>query len=395
MKILQINTTYNIGSTGRIVAGLERIIVDAGHHSYVAYGYGDLEDRHHYKIISQIDSYKHNVLSRLSDSQGLHSNNKTNKLIGYIDALSPDIIHLHNLHGNYLNYSLLFEYLKRYEGKIVWTLHDCWSFTGHCAYFDLVSCDKWIDGCCDCPQRSAYPPAIIDSSSRNYSLKKSLFSAVSDKLTIVPVSFWLERLLRQSFLNQSKIKTIHNGIDLTKFRPTKNGGIKKRHYVLGVAFPWDRRKGLADFIKLRSILSNDIDIILVGLSKKQAANLPDGIQGLEKTNSIEDLCSLYSCALALINPTYEDNYPTVNLEAMACGTPVITYNTGGSPESITAHTGKVVEKGDIIGVNEAINDIVNNPRIFSPEVIVKYAHDTIDERLCFSQYVELYNSLQI
>lgn len=394
MNILQINTTYNIGSTGRIVAGLERVIVESGHQSYVAYGYGASVDTNHYKIISQFDSYKHNVSSRLTDSQGLHSDSKTKKLIRYIESISPDIIHLHNLHGNYLNYRILFEFLKNFRGKIVWTLHDCWPFTGHCAYFDLVDCDKWINGCRNCPQHSAYPPAIIDNSKRNYSLKKSLYGALSDKLTIVPVSNWLEGLLRKSFLKHSQIITIHNGIDLTKFRPMPD--VKNRNqYVLGVAFPWDRRKGLSDFIKLRSILSKDIEIILVGLSKKQIANLPEGIRGLEKTSSIQDLCSLYSGALALINPTYEDNFPTVNLEAMACGTPVITYRTGGSPESIIENTGKVVEKGNLIGLNEAINEVHENSDAFDYQSIIKYVHDTFDEKLCFSQYVKLYKSLYI
>lgn len=200
MKVLQINTTYNIGSTGRIVAGIDRVLVDAGIESYSAYGYGNLQDDRHYKIINQLDSYSHNICSRLTDGQGLFSSSKTKKLISYIDSVNPDVVQLHNLHGNYLNYEILFNYLRVKDCKVVWTLHDCWAFTGHCAYFDMAGCNKWKTQCCSCPQKKAYPPSVfVDYSRRNYNKKKELFLSLGKRLVLVPVSNWLSGLLKESF----------------------------------------------------------------------------------------------------------------------------------------------------------------------------------------------------
>lgn len=394
MKILQINTTYNIGSTGRIVAGIENVIENAHHEAYIAYGYGYLQDNKHYRIINKFDSYRHNVVSRLTDSQGLHSSKKTHKLIEYIEHISPDIIHLHNLHGNYLDYRVLFSYLHDSRCRVIWTFHDCWPFTGHCAYFDMANCKKWIYECSDCLQRASYPPAVFDRCKRNYSLKRSYFTSLGNSLTIVPVSFWLADLLEQSYFNKTSIHTIHNGIDLDKFKysfPTK----ENQPYILGVASPWDRRKGLSDFIELRQILSDKIQIILVGLSKNQISKLPAGIKGIPKTNSVKELVELYSGAKVLVNPTYEDNYPTVNLESIACGTPVITYNTGGSPESISPNTGIILEKGDIGGIKNNVEAIVNGSLNFSAEKMEKYALGNFNEKDCFNKYLELYKNVTL
>lgn len=392
MKIFQINTTYNIGSTGRIVSGLERVIENAGHQSVVAYGYGERNDDEHFKIITKFDSYCHNIASRLTDSQGLHSAGKTKNLIDYIKEQAPDIIHLHNLHGNYLNYPLLLEFLCDYDSKIVWTLHDCWPFTGHCAYFDRIGCMQWIKGCEKCPQHNSYPPSIMSCSRHNFLIKETLYKRLYNKMTIVPVSNWLAALLQQSILKHCNIKTVHNGINLDNFRPVESK-LSNPPYVLGIAFPWDKRKGLSDFIRLRTILNEKIKIVLVGLSQKQIKQLPVGITGFSRISSLNELCALYSGAIALINTTYEDNYPTVNLESIACGTPVITYKTGGSPESISDKTGAVVNKGDIYAIKKYAEDILNGDLQFPTDVLVKEAKQNFDERECFNKYLDLYQSL--
>lgn len=390
MRVFQINTTYDIGSTGRIVAGIDRVLINADIDSYSAFGYGNIQDDHHYKIINKYDSYCHNVLSRISDGQGLYSCYKTQKLLEYIDKVDPDIVHLHNLHGNYLNYKILFLYLKNKECKIVWTLHDCWSFTGHCAYFDMVGCKKWKSACVNCPQIKSYPPAIFDRSERNYRLKKELFTSLRDRLIMVPVSDWLHGLLEESFFNNINIQTIHNGINLENFKPYLISSEQK--YILGVAASWDKRKGFYDFLKLRTLLDWDIKIILVGLSKKQISILPEGIIGLECTNSIQELTKLYSGAIAFVNTTYEDNYPTVNLEAIACGTPVITYRTGGSPESVNYTCGIVVNQGDIEGLEKAIRQVSDRCQ-YSHQKILEHARKYFNELNCFKSYLDLYKML--
>lgn len=390
MKVLQINTTYNIGSTGRIVAGIDDILVNSGIESYVAYGYGNLQDDRHYKIINQLDSYCHNIMSRLTDGQGLYSTLKTKKLINWIETINPDIIHLHNLHGNYLNYKILFNYIKTKSFKVVWTFHDCWPFTGHCAYFDMADCGKWKNGCHKCAQTKCYPPAIYDNSSRNYKLKKDLFTALGDRLILVPVSNWLAKLIKESYLKECHIFVVHNGIDLKNFYWKKY--ITTKPYVLGVASPWDTRKGLKDFYKFRKILSREIDIVLVGLTTKQIKELPEGIQGITRTESVADLARVYSGALAFINTTYEDNYPTVNLESIACGTPVITYQTGGSPEAVSEQCGIVVPKGDVLGLKNAVDYIYEHQDLYSRKNLMAFANLHFNQTECFKSYLNLYKS---
>ncbi|CCY49862.1 putative glycosyltransferase [Bacteroides sp. CAG:189] len=391
MRVLQINTTYNIGSTGRIMAGIDKILIDAGIESYCAFGHGNQVNDHHYRIINSLGSKIHNVCSRLTDSQGLHSTNKTRKFLRWVESVQPEVVHLHNLHGNYLNYQLLFEYLKTSECKVVWTLHDCWPFTGHCAYFDMAGCNKWKSGCYNCPQTKCYPSALIDQSKRNFNLRKRLFSEIGNRLTMVPVSNWLAGLLRESFFCNVSIKTIHNGINLDNFR--RHSLSSDNPYILGVAAQWGERKGLRDFIKLRDILDSSIGITLVGLTKSQIQGLPSGILGIERTESIDALAKLYSGAIAYVNMTYEDNYPTVNLEAEACGTPVVTYRTGGSPESVPVNMGIIVEQGDVQGVNDAIRDILRSPELFDANHIIERSKELHNENACFLSYLKLYTKV--
>lgn len=391
MKVLQINTTYNIGSTGRIMAGIDNVLIEEGIDSYCAFGYGYRIDNRHYKIINTIDSKIHNVLSRLTDSQGLHSTAKTKQLIEWLNKVNPDIVHLHNLHGNYLNYKLLFLYLQNSKCKVVWTLHDCWPFTGHCAYFDMVGCDRWKTECNHCPQTQCYPPSLEDKSNYNYLLRQRLFTSLGNRLVMVPVSDWLAGLLKESFFSKNQIITIHNGINLTNFK--HYGRNVDYPYIIGVAAPWDKRKGLSDFIKLREILDKKIGITLVGLSKSQIASLPQGIRGIERTNNVGELAKLYSGASVFVNTTYEDNYPTVNLESIACGTPVITYRTGGSPESVLKGCGTVIPKGDIFALRKAIMEQMANN--ISAETLVQIAKTNFDEKDCFRLYLELYKSIYL
>ena len=259
--------------------------------------------------------YLHTFFSRLTDGEGLFSEGATRGLLKKIQKYDPDIIHLHNIHGHYLNYPILFRFLKSYHRPVVWTLHDCWSFTGHCAHFDFVGCQRWQKGCHDCQQLKSYPQSYgIDHSAENYARKKELFTGI-ERLHIVPPSQWLANLVKESFLKEYPVTVIHNGIDTSVFKPTesdfrKQHGLENKKILLGVASPWTPRKGLQDFIKLAPMLPENWKIVLVGLSKHQLAHLPSDILGLERTNNTKELAQIYTTADVFFNPTYEDNYPT-------------------------------------------------------------------------------------
>ena len=399
--LLQINVTANFGSTGKIAEQIGAVAQSQGWHSVIAYGRRKGRSSSElYRIGNGMAIGWHLAQSRLLDRHGRASCNATRNLIQYIEKVSPDVIHLHNIHGYYLNFKMLFEYLAKRKTPVVWTLHDCWAFTGHCAYFDFVSCDKWESGCNNCPQIGSYPQSWIkDNSASNYSLKSQVFTSLPN-LTLVPVSEWLSGLLSESFLKDVPRQTIHNGIDIERFSPTadvegvrRKYGIGEKKVVLGVANIWEPRKGLLDFKTIRKQLPEEYLIVLVGLSEKQMKTMPDGILGIARTDSVEELVALYSAADVLLNPTYEDNFPTVNLEAMACGTPVVTYDTGGCSEAVNSQTGTVVKKGDLDGVLKAISEIIDNGKEHYSESCRMHIVTSFAKEDKFQEYIKLYNKL--
>ena len=360
MKVLQITSSANAGSHSRIADEIGGMLIEEGHKSYIAYGRNANKSRSTLiKVGNRVELTMHLIKTRLFDLHGFGSKNATKLFIKKIANLKPDVIHLHNLHGYYLNVEVLFKYLKTENKPVIWTFHDCWPFTGHCSYFDSVNCLKWKAGCGGCPIIHSYPRSwFFDNSRMNYRIKKELFNGLRN-LVVVSPSEWLAGHIRNSFFSGYEIRVINNWVDLNKFRPINNDEIRTKYnlnkkYVLGVASRWSKRKGLDDFIKLRKVLDLNFEIVLVGLSTEQIESLPTNIRGISRTDNIEELASIYSMAEALINPTHIDNFPTINLEALACGTPVITYNTGGSPESLDAHCGFIVDKGNIPGLLASI-----------------------------------------
>ena len=403
--LLQINVTVNSGSTGKIAEDIGRIAISRGWRSIIAYGRKSGSSQNELiKIGDSLSINWHGLESRLFDNHGLASVSSTKSFLKRVDAINPDIVHLHNIHGYYINYKLLFDYLAAKRIPIIWTLHDCWPFTGHCAYFDFAHCDRWKKGCyAPCPCKSSYPSSIcFDGSKRNYYLKNSAFSSVDD-LLLVPVSNWLKGLIDHSFLKSYPSCVIHNGIDLDVFRPiscdstTSDAyGIKDRKVILGVANNWEARKGLHDFIKLRNLLDESFVIVLVGVNDKQRVSLPKGIIGINRTQNQAELARLYSLSDIFLNLTYEDNYPTTNLEAMACGTPVLTYRTGGSPESISPLTGWVVEKGDIQSVAGIVRRLVAQDKSDILEMrksCRNRAEKEFNKTSCFNDYFGLYEDI--
>lgn len=396
MKLLQVNITANWGSHGRIAEEIGQLVISQGWESYIAYGrIANPSKSHLVHIGSMADERLHGFQSRLFDNHGLGSVRVTKSFIKQIDAISPDIIHLHNIHGYYLNYPILFDYLSKLDVPVVWTLHDCWAMTGHCAFFTFANCDKWKNGCHHCENKQSYPKSLLFSRSRrNYTLKQRCFTSVRN-LTLVPVSQWLADIVKDSFLSKYPVNMIHNGVDLNMFRVLETRKPSSgRKMLLGVGSVWEPRKGLTDFVKLRQLLDDSYEIVLIGLTQKQIDSLPAGIHGIARTNNIDELVQYYNKADVFVNPTYEDNFPTTNIEALACGAPVITYNTGGSPEAVDTNTGLVVEYGNINALAEGIRSICNYANTEERRLLCRQrAERFFNKNERYQQYIDLYSKL--
>lgn len=405
-RLLQINPVLRVNtSTGRIMQEIGELAMQNGWESYVAYSYGrdgikDCQSRL-LPIGNKWDVLRHGIVTRLFDRHGLSSNAVTSKFISQIKELQPDVIHIHNIHGYFLNYRLLFEYLSRCHIPVIWTVHDCWLYTGHCYYYSYVGCNKWQSGCRYCPQKREFPASLwFDRSQQNYADKKAAFTSMPrNLLTIVPVSQWIREEMAHSFLRDYEYRIIHNGINTETFKLFDGEEIKLRyqlqgkHIFLGVASIWSKEKGLKDFIQLARLLREDEVIVLVGIKPKEQRLLPKNIIGIARTENTRQLAELYSAADAFVNLTWQDNYPTVNLEAIACGTPVVTYRTGGSIEVITPSTGIVVEQGDLSGVLKAVRTIESKGKGYYTQPCRNYAlaHFCKEER--YADYLTLYDEL--
>ena len=343
---------------------------------------------------SRIEAMLHYYAGALLGANGLFSWFGTRSLIKELKKFSPDIIHLHNLHSFCLNFPMFFNYVKKSGAKVVWTFHDCWAFTGHCPHFFLCGCDKWKCQCQKCPQPKIYPKMYLDTSRLMYRKKRKWFTSI-ENLTIVTPSEWLAGLVKESFFSNATVKVINNGIDLSVFKPRKSDfknkyKIKAKFILLGVSFDWGYRKGLDVFKELAKRLDHkEYQIVLVGTDDRVDKELPDSIISIHRTNNQIELAEIYSAADLFVNPTREENYPTVNMESIACGTPVLTFRTGGSPEILDSLTGSVVDCDDIDSLEREIIRITNDD-VFSKENCLKRA-EMFDSKKCFYEYVELFN----
>lgn len=400
-KLLQINVTANWGSTGKIAEQIGLVAMQHGWESYIAYGRMMNPSKSTLiKIGNQWDVYLHYAMSRFFDREGRMSKRATRRLVREIERIKPDVIHLHNIHDHYLNYPLLFEYLAEKRIPVVWTQHDLWAATGGCCYIP-DECEKWKAQCERCILRNGI---ALNQSKRNYDLKKKLFNSL-ESLTVVPVSDWLGGMIKESFLQNCRIRVIHNGIDTNLFKPQvtdvhQKYGMEGKKIVLGVASEWSRRKGLEDLLELAKLLpENEYGIIIVGkILDDTHTEISCGcsVVYIDRTQNALELAALYSAASVFVNPTYQDNYPTTNLEAMACGTPVITYDTGGSPEAVTPETGWVVEQGNVKGIASIVKslEVKDKSEIVAQRVACrKRAMEYYDKNDRYREYVELYETL--
>lgn len=391
MKVVQINSVCGIGSTGKICVAVSELLTAKGIENYILYAVGNSTYPLGKKYMSSAEIKLQALKSKIFGNYGFQSKSATKRLIKQLDHISPDIVHLHNLHSHNVHLEVLFSYLKEKKIKFFWTFHDCWAFTGYCTYFDMVDCEKWkTNGCENCPQRNR-SSWFVDRSEYLYKKKKELFTGLD--MTIITPSKWLASQGRQSFLKEYEFKVINNGIDLSVFCPRESSfrtkyGLENKFIILGVAFNWDARKGLDVFVELSKRLDNMFQIVLVGTDDAIDKKLPNNIITIHRTQNQAELAEIYTVADLFVNPTREEVLGLVNIESLACGTPVLTFQSGGSPECIDESCGAVVPKDDVDKMIECILKIYKT-KPFSKEACIRRAN-MFDMRRKFNEYVELY-----
>lgn len=399
--ILQICVEGNAGSTGRIAEQIGIMAIKRGWTSYIAYSRFRRPSKSRViHIGTRFDNILHGLITRLLDKHGFGSKGPTRKLIKQINQIKPDIIHLHNLHGYFINIEILFQYLTIANIPLVWTLHDCWPMTGHCAHFDFIGCEKWKIECHHCPQKNEYPKSILaDRSRQNYRQKKALFTSVRNT-TIVCVSNWLNNLVKSSFLSNISRTVIYNGIDVNTFTPQPNQHRIKRTFdlegkfvILGVAGVWSEKKGINHFIRLSRMISQDKALVLVGLTKRQMRGMPKSIKTIGRTEDLVQLAELYSIADVYLSLSTEESFGLTIVEALACGTPAIVYNTTASPELVNSETGIVVEKGNINGILAALETVQRNGKSFYSAACRMRAVKHFNKEERYKAYIDLYERL--
>lgn len=388
-----INSVCGFGSTGRICTDLSDVLMENGYEVKIAYGRGNALKKYQkisYRIGNNLGVKINGLKARLFDNEGFNAKTATRKFLQWADSFNPDILHLHNLHGYYINVELLFNWIKsRPNMKVIWTLHDCWAFTGHCSHFDFAGCEKYKTQCYNCSQKCEYPKTLLfDRSSKNYLEKKRSFLGVKN-LEIITPSNWLKEKVESSFLKEYKVTTINNGIDLSVFKPTESKfkerqGLQDKKIVLGIASVWTKRKGFYDFIALSKILPNEYKIVLVSVNKKQLKLLPKEILGIEKTNGINELVEIYSSSYVFVNPSLEETMGLTTVEALACGTPVIVYNKTAVPEVPNEKSGIVLKENN----PKAILDALGKLNINSEDCIARAKE--FDKKIKYKEYLSVY-----
>lgn len=364
-KIVQINVTCN-GSTGRIMEQIQKKATESGYKAISFYGRGNPSNKECIKIDTQIEILWHVLIARLLNLQGHGSIFATYRMIKKIKKIQPDIIHLHNLHGYYINLKMLFKFLKKQNIPIIWTLHDCWAFTGHCAYYTANNCEKWKSLCDNCKYKNMYPEAYFfgNRAKKEYLLKKKLISEIKN-LTITVPSHWLKGQVNNSYLKERQTEVVHNCIETNVFKPIEYTDIKKKYnidlnkkIILGVAAQWGKNKGIEYFKELSEIIDNEKEVIvMVGLTDKQIQAMPENIIGINRTENIEELVNIYSMADVFFNPSIQETFSMVTIEAIACGTPCLVMDSTATPELVNENIGRILKKQEFSDMKKIYKEI--------------------------------------
>ena len=399
--LLQLNVTANYGSTGRLAEDLGDVALKAGWKSYIAFG-REFRPSHSelIRIGSNFDIYAHVIKTRLFDRHGFGSKHATKKFIQQVNEIKPDVIQFQNVHGYYLNLPIILKYIVEKDIPLIWSLHDCWSMTGHCSHFALEGCEKWKTQCNKCPSIHGYPGSWgWDSSKQNYLEKKSLIKAVP-RLTIVSGSEWLANIARKSYFKNRDILVIPDGIDTNIYSPKndvddlrKLYGLESKFVIMASGTTWLPYKGLNDFAKLREELSDEYAIVLVGMQQKDIDALPQGLIGIPRTKTPEELARWYSMADCVMSLSRLESFGLTPVEGLACGTPAIVYNCTSTPELITPETGYVAEVGNIDDVKTKVETL----RKIGKEKYKKHCREIAlakyDKNVCYKEYLKLYYSM--
>ena len=400
MKLLQINAVYGIGSTGHIVRDISIKAEESGIDSFVAYSVAREKPEKGYLIGNTADKKVHALLSRVSGKQAFFSARATKRLVKYIDTIKPDIVHLHNLHSNYISLPVLLSELAERKIKVMLTQHDCWFFTGNCFHFSAIGCEKWEAGCRNCPGRNKIGTKswISDCTYSVWQEKKRLFSMIDD-LVVVSCSDWLTDITRRSFLGNRRLMTIHNGVNLEVFRPITSNGIRTRlqiddkaFVVLGMANKWllERNREV-----LSAVLSmTDIILVLLGCTKEQQIKVNgSNVKTVGFVGDKHELACYYSAADVFVNLSWEDTFPTVNLESLACGTPIIAHYCTGVPEMVDAKVGMVIQPGCAEKMIAAINEVKSVGKDYYSKHCRAKAEKEYDYKQCVAKYISLYQDM--
>lgn len=402
MIVLQINIESNYGSTGRIVEGIGRLAQSQGIETHVAYSRGANPSRlntHH--IGNKLSQGLHLVRTRVFGDHLKGSGFSTKQLIKLIEKLDPNIVHIHQVHGYYLHVPILFKYLRKSDRKIVWTLHDCWSYTGHCSYYTKIGCQKWLKECHNCPQFSGYPKSyFFDRSKEEFNLKKELFASMQN-LHLVAISDWLKEEVSKSILAELPISVIKNGVDLEIFKPIKfnrelekkKRGITSKNVVIATGTTWNSSKGLEDYKKLGAKLPNNTTLLLVGIPTYLQVGFPNSTICIERTESKEELSLLYNIADVVLSLSYQESFGLTIPEGLACGTPGVAYRNTALKEHISEHTGKLVMTGNIQEASQAIAEVIEVGKSAMSEACISFCHKNYNLKNNYQNYLSLYSQL--
>ena len=392
MKIVQINSTCGVGSTGKICVDISKLLTEKGIENYILYTQGNSDYPLGIKYAGKKYIKLQALKSKIFGNYGFNSKSITKRLIEELERIRPDVVHMHNMHSHNCHLEILFNYFRKTQVKVYWSFHDCWALTSYCPHFDMIGCDKWKNGCHHCELRPSYS-WFFDRSKKLYERKKAIFNGVN--ITIVTPTHWLTEVIKNSFLKNVECRLLKYGLDLDTFVATESDfrakhGLEEKHIVLGVAFGWGAKKGLDCFIELSKRLPSKYQIVLVGTNEEVDKQLPQNIISIHKTQNQQELAEIYTASDLFVNCTREETFGLVNLEALACGTPVLTFRTGGSPEAIDETCGAVVEKNDIDGAEKEIIRICEC-KPYSNEACRARAM-SFEKNLSYAEYIKMYLS---
>lgn len=396
LKLVEINAAHNL-STGNIMLQIAQTAREDGMEAYTFSKKTRTAKKthidNHYLIGSVFENTLNRYIAFYTDFQDVGSYFGTKKLVKKLKEIDPDVIHIHDIVGWYVNIKVLFKYFKECGKPIVWTFHDCWAFTGRCIYYDYVKCDAWKTGCAKCIQPEGYPTTkIFDHASWNYKRKKELFTSL-DNLTIVTPSKWMKSQVKESFLKDFDCRVINNGVDKNVFKPTSSDfrekyNLQDKKIVLGICSCWGQvRKGYKYMVELSNKLDDSYQVVLVGVNEGEGYTVPDNIIGIHKTTNVEELVEIYSTADVLVDPTLEDNFPSTHIEALACGLPIVTFETGGAIETVNEKTGKIVPQKNIYVLQAAVEQVCNSDIDYKTNCLEESAK--YDKKEKYQEYISL------